>query len=150
MDQEWTWIWTWAWQFWTLFPIHLLLITSCSIFSYKIVFLYKFLQKFLRIMAEFDRKELILILTFWIFCPTLDMVTDMKMVVKLFSGPNPDLWVSGSKSLKMKEKKQIESFRNSLSWQLTSQWDNVKFGYKNTKGLQDGMNINIYNMKLIS
>ena len=66
-------------------------------------------------MADFDRKEMILILTFWIFCPTIDMVTDMKMVVKLFTGPNPDLWVSGSKSLKKKEQKQSESFRNSLS-----------------------------------
>ena len=135
-------------KFWTLFPIHLLLITSYSIFSYKIVWLAEISP--LRIMADFDRKEMILILTFWIFCPTIDMVTDMKMVVKLFTGPNPDLWVSGSKSLKKKEQKQSESFRNSLSWQLTSQWDNVKFGSKDTKGLQDGMNIDIYHMKLIS
>jgi len=49
-------------------------------------------------MAEFDRRELILMLTFWIFCPTLDMVTDMNMVIRLFRGPSPDLWVSGGNS----------------------------------------------------
>ena len=50
------------------------------------------------IMAEFDRKEIVLLVTFWIFCPTLDMVTDMNMVIRLFRGPSPDLWVSGGKS----------------------------------------------------
>ncbi len=78
------------------------------------------------------------------------MVTDMKMVIRLFSGPDPDLRVSGGKSQKLKEKKQIENFSHSFSWQLTSQWDNVKFAIKSTKGLQDGMNIDIYDLKLIS
>ena len=48
-----------------------------------------------KVMAEFDRKLLILILTFWIFVPTLDMVSDMTMVIRLFRGPEPDLVLSG-------------------------------------------------------
>ena len=46
-------------------------------------------------MAEFDRKLLILILTFWIFVPSLDMISDMTMVIRLFMGPEPDLVLSG-------------------------------------------------------
>ena len=46
-------------------------------------------------MAEFDRKLFILIVTFWIFVPTLDMVSDMTMVIRLFRGPEPDLVLSG-------------------------------------------------------
>ena len=46
-------------------------------------------------MADFDRKTCILILTFWIFVPTMDMVSDMTMVIRLFRGPNPDQVVSG-------------------------------------------------------
>ena len=46
-------------------------------------------------MAEFDRRIFILILTFWIFVPTLDMISDMTMVIRLFRGPNPDQVVSG-------------------------------------------------------
>ena len=46
-------------------------------------------------MAEFDRKLLILILTFWIFVPTLDVISDMNMVIRLFRGPEPDLVLSG-------------------------------------------------------
>ena len=46
-------------------------------------------------MAEFTKKEFILILTFWIFTPTIDMVTDLNMAIRLFRGPCPDLWVSG-------------------------------------------------------
>ena len=46
-------------------------------------------------MAEFDRKLLILILTFWIFVPSLDMISDMTMVIRLFRGPEPDLVLSG-------------------------------------------------------
>ena len=46
-------------------------------------------------MADFDRKTFILILTFWIFVPTMDMVSDMTMVIRLFRGPNPDQVVSG-------------------------------------------------------
>ena len=38
-------------------------------------------------------------LTFWILCPTLDMLTDMNMVIQLFRGPSPDLWVSGGKTI---------------------------------------------------
>ena len=41
-------------------------------------------------MAEFNRKLVILILTFWIFVPTLDMVSDMTMVIRLFRGPELD------------------------------------------------------------
>ena len=52
-------------------------------------------------MAEFDRKEIDLLVTFWIFCPTLDMVTDMNMVIRLFRGPSQDLWVSGGKYLRL-------------------------------------------------
>ena len=48
-------------------------------------------------MAEFDRRIFILILTFWIFVPTLDMISDMTMVIRLFRGPNPDLVVSGGR-----------------------------------------------------
>ena len=48
-------------------------------------------------MAEFTKKELILILTFWIFTPTIDMVTDLNMAIRLFRGPSPDLRVSGGK-----------------------------------------------------
>ena len=48
-------------------------------------------------MAEFERKEIILMSTFWILCPTIDMVTDMNMVIQLFRGPSPDLWVSGGR-----------------------------------------------------
>ena len=55
-------------------------------------------------MAEFDRREIILMVIFWIFCPTLDMVTDMKMVIRLFRGPSPELLVSGGKSDKLKVK----------------------------------------------
>ena len=44
-------------------------------------------------MAEFDRK----LLTFWIFVPTLDMISDMNMVIRLFRGPEPDLVLSGGK-----------------------------------------------------
>ena len=71
-------------------------------------------------MAEFDRKEIVLLVTFWIFCPTLDMVTDMNMVIRLFRGPSPDLWVSGGKSHRLsivkvgfvsKDWKSHESFR---------------------------------------
>ena len=50
---------------------------------------------FSKVMTEFDRKLLILILTFWIFVPTLDMVSDMTMVIRLFRGPEPDLVLSG-------------------------------------------------------
>ena len=50
------------------------------------------------IMAEFNRKQLVLILIFWILCPTLDMVTDMNLAIRLFRGPGPDLRVSGGKS----------------------------------------------------
>ena len=50
-------------------------------------------------MAEFERKDMILMLTFWILCPTLDMVTDMNMVIRLFRGPSPDLWVSGGRTV---------------------------------------------------
>ena len=46
-------------------------------------------------MAEFDRRIFILILTFWIFVPTLDMISDMTMVIRLFRGPSPNLVVSG-------------------------------------------------------
>ena len=46
-------------------------------------------------MAEFDRKTCVLILMFWILVPTLDMVTDVTMVIRLFRGPSPDLVVSG-------------------------------------------------------
>ena len=46
-------------------------------------------------MAEFNKKELVLILIFWILCPTLDMVTDMNLAIRLFRGPSPDLRVSG-------------------------------------------------------
>ena len=49
----------------------------------------------LKVMAEFDRKLFILIVTFWIFVPTLDMVSDMTMVIRLFRGPEPDLVLSG-------------------------------------------------------
>ena len=71
-------------------------------------------------MAEFDRKEIVLLVTFWIFCPTLDMVTDMNMAIRLFRGPRPDLWVSGGKSHRLsivkvgfvsKDWKSHESFR---------------------------------------
>ena len=50
-----------------------------------------------KVMAEYDRKLLILIVTFWIFVPTLDMVSDMTMpmVIRLFRGPEPDLVLSG-------------------------------------------------------
>ena len=48
-----------------------------------------------KVMAEFDRKLFILIVTFWIFVPTLDMVSDMTMVIRLFRGPEPDLVLSG-------------------------------------------------------
>ena len=48
-------------------------------------------------MAEFDRKSCILILTFWIFVPTLDMISDMTMVIRLFRGPSRDLVVSGGR-----------------------------------------------------
>ena len=50
-----------------------------------------------KVMAEYDRKLLILIVTFWIFVPTLDMVSDMTMpmVIGLFRGPEPDLVLSG-------------------------------------------------------
>ena len=51
-------------------------------------------------MEEFDRKLVILILTFWIFVPTLDMVSDMTMVIRLFRGPEPDLVLSGGKLFK--------------------------------------------------
>ena len=61
-------------------------------------------------MAEFDRKEIILIFTFWIFCPTLDMVTDMNMAYRLFRGPSPDLWVSGGMSDKVNEIKHCNAF----------------------------------------
>ena len=61
-------------------------------------------------MAEFDRKEVILIFTFWIFCPTLDMVTDMNMAYRLFRGPSPDLWVSGGMSDKVNEIKHCNAF----------------------------------------
>ena len=46
-------------------------------------------------MADFDLKLLILILIFWIFVPTLDMISDMTMVIRLFMGPEPDLVLSG-------------------------------------------------------
>ena len=48
-----------------------------------------------KVMAEFDRKLFILIVTFWIFVPTLDMVSDMTMVIRLFRGPEPDQVLSG-------------------------------------------------------
>ena len=51
-------------------------------------------------MGEFDRKVCILILTFWIFVPTLDMISDMTMVIRLFRGPDPDLVLSGGRVLK--------------------------------------------------
>ena len=63
-------------------------------------------------MAEFDRKEVILIFTFWIFCPTLDMVTDMNMAYRLFRGPSPDLWVSGGMSDKVNEIKHCNAAKN--------------------------------------
>ena len=50
-------------------------------------------------MGEFDRKVCILILTFWIFVPSLDMISDMTMVIRLVRGPDPDLVLSGGKRL---------------------------------------------------
>ena len=52
-----------------------------------------------KIMAEFNRKLLILIISFWICVPTLDMVSDMTMVIKLFKGPQPDLILSGGECI---------------------------------------------------
>ena len=46
-------------------------------------------------MANFDRKTCVMILTFWIFVPTVDIISDLTMVHKLFKGPDQDLWVSG-------------------------------------------------------
>ena len=46
-------------------------------------------------MSDFDRKLLIIIVTFWIFVPTLDMISDMAMVIRLFMGPEPGLVLSG-------------------------------------------------------
>ena len=46
-------------------------------------------------MASFDRKTCVLILIFWICVPTVDIVSDLTMVYKLFKGPDEDLWVSG-------------------------------------------------------
>ena len=62
-------------------------------------------------MAEFERKEMILMLTFWILCPTLDMVTDMNMVIQLFRGPSPDLWVSGGKTIMSYEVSNKQSLK---------------------------------------
>ena len=53
-------------------PINAFSLVSCS--------LTRGLPKLLvvsKVMAEYDRKLLILIVTFWIFVPTLDMVSDM-------------------------------------------------------------------------
>ena len=60
------------------------------------------LKSCLKAMEEFNRKLVILILIFWIFVPTLDMVSDMTMVIRLFRGPEPDLILSGGKLLKHK------------------------------------------------
>ena len=71
-------------------PINAFSLVSCS--------LTRGLPKLLvvsKVMAEYDRKLLILIVTFWIFVPTLDMVSDMTMVIRLFRGPEPDLVLSG-------------------------------------------------------
>ena len=46
-------------------------------------------------MTNFDRKTFVMILTFWIFVPTVDIISDLTMVHKLFKGPDQDLWVSG-------------------------------------------------------
>ena len=48
-----------------------------------------------KVMSNFDKKLLIIIVTFWIFVPTLDMISDMTMVIRLFMGPEPELVLSG-------------------------------------------------------
>ena len=48
-------------------------------------------------MATFDKITFILISTFWIFVPTVDIISDLAMVTRLFRGPDPDLVVSGGK-----------------------------------------------------
>ena len=72
-----------------------------------------------KVMAEFDRKLVILILTFWIFVPTLDMVSDMTMVIRLFRGPEPDLFLSGGKLLQhirgSQDKLETKIFSYSIS-----------------------------------
>ena len=75
-------------------PINAFSLVSCS--------LTRGLPKLLvvsKVMAEYDRKLLILIVTFWIFVPTLDMVSDMTMVIRLFRGPEPDLVLSGGQCI---------------------------------------------------
>ena len=46
-------------------------------------------------MANFDRKTCVMILIFWLCVPTVDIISDLTMVHKMFRGPDNSLWVSG-------------------------------------------------------
>ena len=48
-------------------------------------------------MANFDRKTFVMIMIFWICVPTVDIVSDLTMVYRLFKGPDNNLWVSGGR-----------------------------------------------------
>ena len=40
--------------------------------------------------ATSNRKSFFVIIAFWITLPTLDMFSDIKLIHKFFSGPDPD------------------------------------------------------------
>ena len=46
-------------------------------------------------MANFDRKTCVMILIFWLCVPTVDIISDLTIVHKMFRGPDINLWVSG-------------------------------------------------------
>ena len=49
----------------------------------------------LRMLSDWTKATGMMILIFWIIVPTFDQYSDILMVTRLFSGPDPDLHVQG-------------------------------------------------------